>query len=71
MPRTPTTPTAIYCTDLDGRLLPFEKKFEDLVGLAMKNRWLSREGAESVVKQEMAQMPAWKDRAQQALRPNG
>jgi len=62
----PNNPYCIHCTDLDGKLLPFERKFEDLVGLAMKTRWLNREEAEKTVRLEMAQMPAWKDKVPQA-----
>ena len=65
----PDNPYCVHCTDLDGKLLPFERKLEDLVGLAMKNRWMSREVAEKVVRTEMSQMPAWKDKVHQALRP--
>ena len=42
----PNNPYCIHCTDLNGKLLPFEKKFEDLVNMAMKTRWMSREEAE-------------------------
>jgi hypothetical protein len=59
----------IHCTDLEGKLLPFERKFEDLVGLTMKSRWMSREEAEKVVRLEMAEMPAWKDRVPPAAAP--
>ena len=62
----PNNPYCIHCTDMDGRLLPFEKKFEDLVNLAVKTRWMGREQAEKNVLREMALMPAWKNRVQQA-----
>ena len=61
----------IHCTDLNGKLLPFEKKFEDFVEQAMKTRWMGREEAERAVRLEMAQMPAWKDKVQQAAKPSG
>ncbi len=59
-------PYCIHCTDVKGKLLPFEKKFEDFVDLAMKNRWMTREQAEKTALLDMAQMPAWKDKIQQA-----
>ena len=62
----PNNPYCIHCTDMDGRLLPFEKKFEDLVNLAVKTRWMGREQAEKNVLREMALMPAWKNKVQQA-----
>jgi len=65
----PNNPYCIHCTDLDGKLLPFERKFEDLVGLAMKSRWLNREEAERAVRSEMGQMPAWKDKVPHAAAP--
>jgi len=63
--QTPNNPYCIYCTDLDGKLLPFERKFEDLVKTAMDTRWMNREQAEKNVLDRMAQMPAWKDRVVQ------
>ncbi len=65
----PNNPYCIHCTDLNGRLLPFEKKFEDLVEQAMKTRWMSREEAERSVWLEMVQMPAWKGKVPQAAKP--
>ena len=58
-------PYCIHCTDLNGKLLPFEKKFEDLVKTAMDTRWMNREQAEKFVLDTMAQMPAWRDRVAQ------
>ena len=66
----PNNPYCIHCTDLNGKLLSFERKFEDLVGLAMKTRWLSREEAEKTVRLEMGEMPAWKDKVPQAAAPS-
>ncbi len=65
----PDNPYCVHCTDMNGKLLPFERKFEDLVCLAMKTRWMSREEAEKTVRMDMAQMPAWKDKLKQALKP--
>ncbi len=64
----PNNPYCTHCTDLNGKLLPFEKKYEDFVALAMKSRWMTREGAEKEALSQMAQMPAWKDRIQQAAK---
>ncbi len=65
----PDNPYCIHCTDLKGKLLPFEKKFEDLVAQAMQTRWMVREQAERYVLEQMSQWPAWRDRAQQILKP--
>ncbi len=51
---------------MNGKLLSFEKKFEDFVEQAMKNRWMSREQAVRNAMVEMEQMPAWKDRIRRA-----
>ena len=59
-------PYCVHCTDMDGRLLSFERKFEDFVQQAMKNRWLSREQAVRTAIAEMEQMPAWKDKIRKA-----
>ena len=63
----PDNPYCIHCTDLNGKLLPFEKKFEDFVGQAMQTRWMSRPQAEKYGLEQMSQMPAWRDRVQQML----
>jgi hypothetical protein len=55
----PNNPYCIHCTDMNGKLLPFERKFEDLVKTAMDTRWMNREQAEKSVMEQMAQMPAW------------
>jgi hypothetical protein len=57
----PNNPYCIHCTDMNGKLLSFEKKFEELVKTAMDTRWMNREQAEKDVLQQMAQMPAWTD----------
>ena len=62
----PENPYCIHCTDLDGKLLSFEKKFEDFVSLAVKSRWMSREEAERSALSDMSQMPAWRDKVRQS-----
>jgi hypothetical protein len=64
----PNNPYCIHCTDLDGKLLPFEKKYEDFVKIAMETRWMSREKAEKTALEEMSQMPAWRAKIQQAAK---
>ncbi len=61
-------PYCIQCTDLKGKLVPFEKKFEDTVNLAMQTHWMNREQAEKYALQQMGQMPAWHDKAEQMLK---
>src|SRR3989442_14156301 len=58
----PNNPYCIHCTDMKGKLLPFEKKFEELVKTAMDTRWMNREQAEKHVLTQMAELPAWRDR---------
>ena len=62
----PDNPYCVHCTDMDGKLLSFERKFEDFVEQAMNNRWLSREKAVRTVMVEMEQMAAWKDKVRKA-----
>ncbi len=64
----PNNPYCIHCTDINGKLLPFERKFEDLVGQAMNSRWMKREEAILTVLKEMAEMPAWKDKVRPAAK---
>jgi hypothetical protein len=64
----PDNPYCLQCTDMKGKLLPFEKKFEDLVALAMSTRWMNKEQAVKDVLDQMAKMPAWKDKVE-ALKP--
>src|SRR3989442_3568735 len=58
----PNNPYCIHCTDMKGKLLPFERKFEDMVKSAMDTRWMNREQAEKYVLSQMAELPAWRDR---------
>jgi len=58
----PNNQYCIHCTDMNGKLLPFEKKFEDLVKTAMDTRWMNREQAEKNALNQMAELPAWRDR---------
>ncbi len=67
----PENPYCIHCTDLNGRLVSFEKKYEDFVRIAMQTRWMTRERAEQTTLLEMAEMPAWKDKIHQAARAGG
>jgi len=61
----PNNRYCIHCTDMNGKLLPFEKKFEDLVKTAMDTRWMNREQAEKNALSQMAELPAWKERVAQ------
>ena len=61
----PKNPYCIHCTDMKGKLLPFEKKFEDMVKSAMETRWMNKEQAEKFVLQQMAELPAWHDKIEQ------
>ncbi len=61
----PNNPYCIHCTDIKGKLLPFETKFEQLVKSAMDTRWMNREQAEKYVLGQMAELPAWRGIAAQ------
>jgi hypothetical protein len=50
---------------MKGKLLPFERKFEDMVRSAMDTRWMNREQAEKYVLRQMAELPAWRNRVAQ------
>ena len=54
-------------TDLDGKLLPFEKKFDELVASTMETRWMSREEAERSVREQLLQMPAWRSKVEKLM----
>jgi len=62
----PDNPYCTHCTDLNGKLVPFEKKFEEFVAVAMSGRGLVREEAARVAFSQMAEMPAWKSRLRQS-----
>jgi hypothetical protein len=61
----PDNPYCIHCTDMNGKLLPFDKKFEDLVSVAMQTRWMNQEEARKSVLQQMSQAPAWREKVRQ------
>jgi len=63
----PDNPYCIHCTDLDGKLLPFEKKFDELVASTMDTRWMSREEAERSVREQLLQMPAWRSKVEKLM----
>jgi len=61
-------PYCIHCTDMKGKLLPFEKLYEDMVNSAMQTRWMNKEEAEKYALEEMGRWPAWKDRVDKMLK---
>ena len=65
----PDNPYCVHCTDLKGKLLPFEKIYEALVSQEMQTRWMNKEQAEKYALQEMAKWPAWKDKVSQMAGP--
>jgi len=64
-------PYCTHCTDLNGKLLPFEKKFEEFVEVVMSGRGLPKAEAARVALLQMAEMPAWRDRIRQAAGAGG
>ncbi|MBO0889009.1 hypothetical protein J2P12_07915 [Candidatus Bathyarchaeota archaeon] len=58
----PDNPYCIHCTDLNGKLLPFEKIFQGLVEQEASTRWMNKEQAEKNALLEMGKWPAWKDK---------
>ena len=65
----PDNPYCIHCTDLKGKLLPFERIYEDLVNSAMQTRWMNKEQAEKFAFEEMGKWPAWKDKVAAMPKP--
>jgi hypothetical protein len=65
----PDNPYCIHCTDLKGKLLPFERVYEGLVVQAMQTRWMNKEKAEKFALEEMAKWPAWKDKVSEMPKP--
>ena len=61
-------PYCIHCTDLKGKLLPFEKLYGDMVASAMQTHWMNKEQAEKYALEEMGRWPAWKDRVDKMLK---
>ena len=52
-----------YCTDEQGKLKSYDEVFGGMVAFAQKTAGMSEEMAKEAVAKNMAQMPAWKDRA--------
>jgi hypothetical protein len=51
-----------HCTDADGRLQPFEERFERMIAWqARRDPAASREELERATRAYMATMPAWRD----------
>ncbi len=57
-----TGPYCAHCVDAEGKLQPFEERFERMVSWQQrKNPSASRAKLESETLAFMAKMPAWKD----------
>ena len=65
----PDNPYCVHCTDLKGKLLPFEKVFERLVEQEMQTRWMNKEQAEKSALEEMGKWTAWKDKVSEMPKP--
>ena len=65
----PENPYCIHCTDLKGKLLPFDRVFESLVNHVMQTRWMNKEQAEKFALEEMGRWPAWKDKISKMPKP--
>jgi|tagenome__1003787_1003787.scaffolds.fasta_scaffold20413402_2 hypothetical protein len=51
-----------YCTDADGRLQPFEERFERMVDWqARRDPAASRAEVETATRAHLRSMPAWRD----------
>lgn len=51
-----------HCTDENGKLHPFEERFERMIQWTTRNDpAITREAAEAATLQYMATMPAWQD----------
>ena len=55
-------PYCTYCVGADGKLQPFEDRFERMVQWQQRQEpALDRKGAEAKTRANMQKMPAWKD----------
>jgi hypothetical protein len=55
-------PYCQYCVGSDGKLQPFDERFERMVQWQMRHKpTLDRATAETETLQYMSKMPAWKD----------
>ena len=52
----------VHCCDNEGNLKTYEEIFGGMVNFAMKNMGLTEEKAKEAVSQNMAELPAWKNR---------
>ncbi len=59
----------VHCTDLKGKLLPFETVYQKMVAFAMETRWMNKEQAQKYALDEMGKWPAWRDKVSQMARP--
>ena len=53
----------VYCSNADGSLKGREEVFQGMVNFMMMSQKMDKATAESAVKERMARMPAWSDRA--------
>ena len=51
--------------------MPFEKKFEEFVEIAMSGRGLGKQEAGKAALLQMAEMPAWRDRIRHSASASG
>jgi len=61
----PDNPYCLHCTDIKGKLLLFERRFEKMVKTAIDTRWMNKEQAEKYVLGQMIELPAWRNRVAQ------
>jgi hypothetical protein len=55
-------PYCTYCVGADGKLQPFDERFERMVQWQLRQEpALDRASAEAKTRAYMAKMPAWKD----------
>jgi hypothetical protein len=67
-----TGPYCHYCVDADGKLQPFDERFEKMLGWQMRHEpGLSRPQAEAETLAFMAKMPAWREHPRVAARRRG
>jgi hypothetical protein len=50
-----------YCSTEDGKLQPFEERFERMTQWAIRKDGLGRTAAEAKTRDYMRSMPAWRD----------
>jgi hypothetical protein len=50
-----------YCTDEKGKLKPYQEVLAGMTGYLVQSQGIDQTAAESIAKEMMSKMPAWKN----------